>query len=74
MKIGTLVKYKNLSTPSLPCGHHIGHKYGMIGIVTGYVTNDSGETFYYVRWANHPPHLEPDRYSEVRLEVISENR
>ena len=35
MQIGTLVQYKNLSTPSLPCGHHIGHKYGMLGIVTG---------------------------------------
>ncbi len=70
MKVGTLVKYKNLSTPSLPCGHHIGHKYGMIGVVTGEDLSSRGETFYRVHWIDHPPHLEQITYLKVRLEVL----
>ena len=73
MKIGTLVKYKNLSTPSLPSGHHIGHKYGMIGIVTGQALSN-GMRFYFVQWVDNPPNMEQSAYSEVRLEVISESR
>ena len=71
MRIGTLVQYKNLSTPVCPCGHHIGHKYGMIGIVTGQtLSGTTGEIFYHVKWADPPPNLEQTSYTRVRLGVL----
>ena len=72
MRIGTLVKYKDLSTPLVPCGHHRGHKYGMVGIVTGQYRSRSGEIFYSVEWANPSPNLEQTHYTKVRLEVVCE--
>ena len=73
MKTGTLVKYKDLSTPRMPCGHHIGHKYGMLGVVTGeYHLSKTGEVFYYVEWIDPPNGMEKAVYTKVRLEVLSE--
>ena len=72
MRIGTLVKYKNLSTPTCPCGHHIGHKYGMLGVVTGKFASKTGEVFYHVEWIDPPNGVEKAAYTKVRLEVLSE--
>ena len=72
MKTGSLVKYKNLSTPRMPCGHHIGHKYGMLGVVTGKFASKTGEVFYHVEWIDPPPDMEKATYTKVRLEVLSE--
>lgn len=72
MKIGSLVKYKNLSTPRMPCGHHIGHKYGMLGVVTGETLSKTGEVFYCVEWIDPPNGMEKATYTKVRLEELSE--
>lgn len=65
MQVGNLVKYKKLEY-----GHHIGHKYGMIGVITGvYPYNQT--KMYAVHWLNPPINLDTTAiYTPCRLEVL----
>jgi hypothetical protein len=65
MQVGSLVKYKKLQFG----GHHIGHKYGMIGVVTDFKVTGS-KTYYTVGWINPPNGLEQAQYISIRLEVL----
>lgn len=70
MRVGSLVKYRKLEF-----GHHRGHKYGMIGVITSefsYPNWDRTDTFYSVEWINPPPSLVKVKYMAQRLEVLCE--